>query len=68
MLKTNFESADGLGIRKRLHFWQASLFIFGRSYFVRALVGPLLIKQNECISLHPVKVWTLFETRGIMLT
>ena len=23
--------------QKRLHFWRASLFIFGRSYFVRAL-------------------------------
>ena len=24
-------------MRKRLHFWRAYLFIFGRSYFIRAL-------------------------------
>ena len=32
--------------RKRLHFWQASLFIFSHSYFVRALVNTMLSVNN----------------------
>ena len=31
---------------KNNHFWRASLFIFGRSYFVRALVQDLKDKQD----------------------
>ena len=48
-------------LRKRLPFWRASLFIFGRLYFVRALVANWTRSELTRSKCEWSRIWTIYN-------